>query len=174
MLKTRARVLARLNLGFAVYAMLAPVAHVLDLPNKLALDGRLWLAVQQHLYRGWGPFIGGPAETGAFATTLALIAWYWTERVGRVARVTALGCYGAMLAVFFTLNAPVNAVVAKWKAAMPPADWRLLRIHWEAGHATAAVLAIIAFVCLLSAYRSDDRALAAGSPPRSRTADADS
>lgn len=153
MLKNRARVLGRLNIGFAVDAMLAPVAHVLGLPNKLALDGRLWLAVQQHLYRGWGPFIGGPAETGASATTLALIAWHWTERVGRTARATALFCYAAMLAVFFTLNAPVNAVVSNWKAAFPPANWRLLRIRWESGHATAAVLAIIAFVGVLSAYR---------------------
>lgn len=36
----------------------ALTAHVLELPNKLSLDGPLWLAVQQHLYRGWGPYIG--------------------------------------------------------------------------------------------------------------------
>jgi hypothetical protein len=27
-------------------------AHVLELPNKLALSGPLWLEVQQNLYRG--------------------------------------------------------------------------------------------------------------------------
>jgi hypothetical protein len=43
----------------AILAALPPLAHVLELPNKLALDGELWLAVQQHLYRGWGPFLGG-------------------------------------------------------------------------------------------------------------------
>jgi hypothetical protein len=32
----------------------ATVAHVMELPNKLSLDGPLWLAVQQNLYRGWG------------------------------------------------------------------------------------------------------------------------
>jgi hypothetical protein len=47
------------------------MAHVLELPNKLALDGGLWLAVQQHLYRGWGPFLGGPAEIGALVTAAA-------------------------------------------------------------------------------------------------------
>ncbi len=40
------------NLACASAAVLAPMAHLLELPNKLALDGPLWLAVQQHLYRG--------------------------------------------------------------------------------------------------------------------------
>jgi hypothetical protein len=34
---------------------------VLELPDKLA--------VQQHLHRGWGPFLGGPAELGALVTS---------------------------------------------------------------------------------------------------------
>jgi hypothetical protein len=36
----------------------ATIAHILELPNKFMLDGPLSLAVQQSLYRGWGPFIG--------------------------------------------------------------------------------------------------------------------
>ena len=51
-----------LALVVAVIALLAPAAHVLEMPNKLRIDGPLWLAVQQSLYRGWGPFVGGPAE----------------------------------------------------------------------------------------------------------------
>ncbi len=61
------------NLVLAALALLPPIAHVLELPNKLALDGTLWLAVQQHLYRGWGPFFGGPVEIGAWLTSLALL-----------------------------------------------------------------------------------------------------
>jgi hypothetical protein len=48
------------NLILAAAAVLAPMAHVLELPNKLTLVGPLWVAIQQHLYRGWGPVIGGP------------------------------------------------------------------------------------------------------------------
>ena len=48
----------------AILALLAPAAHVLELPNKLRLDGPLWLAVQQSLYAGWGPFICAPTEIG--------------------------------------------------------------------------------------------------------------
>ena len=64
--------LAWANLAFAILATAAPVAHLLELPNKLALHGELWLAVQQHLYRGWGPFLGGPVEIGAFATSVLI------------------------------------------------------------------------------------------------------
>ncbi len=60
------------NLVLSLLAVLAPMAHVLELPNKLSLDGELWLAVQQNLYRGWGPFLGGPVEIGALATSLFL------------------------------------------------------------------------------------------------------
>ena len=67
------RALCTANLVLAVLATLAPIAHVLEMPNKLALDAPLWLAVQQNLYRGWGPFVGGPIEILALATTLGLL-----------------------------------------------------------------------------------------------------
>jgi hypothetical protein len=65
--------LYRIGLALAVLTLLAPTAHVLELPNKLSLDADLWLAVQQHLYRGWGPFLVGPAEIGALTVSLVLV-----------------------------------------------------------------------------------------------------
>jgi hypothetical protein len=50
------------NIAVAIVATLAPIAHVLELPNKLRLSGPLRLAVQKSLYQGWGPFLGGPFE----------------------------------------------------------------------------------------------------------------
>jgi len=50
----------------------ALAAHALELPNKLALDGPLWLAVQQRLYRGWGPTLG-PFEVGAVVAAWVLV-----------------------------------------------------------------------------------------------------
>ena len=70
------------NLALGTAAAAAPIAHVLELPNKLSLDKDLWLAVQQHLYRGWGPFLGGPAEIGALATSLLLA--YLRRRINAV------------------------------------------------------------------------------------------
>ena len=63
-----------LGLLVAAGACLAPLAHVMELPNKRRLDGPLWLAVQQHLYNGWGPVIGAPTEIGGLIISLASVA----------------------------------------------------------------------------------------------------
>jgi len=57
--------LARISLASLMtggLAVLAPMAHVLELPDKLSLEATLWLAVQQNFYRGRGPFVGAPVE----------------------------------------------------------------------------------------------------------------
>jgi hypothetical protein len=143
--------LPRLALAFAVAALLAPVAHVLELPNKLRLDGALWLAVQQNLYRGWGPVLGAPTELGALALSLILCA----ERGAQRWRLLGAGTYAAMIVVFFIFNAPVNAVVAGWTAATLPPDWQAFRLRWEAGHLLSAVLAGIGLAATIRAGRGD-------------------
>lgn len=139
------------NLVFAVLAILPPAAHVLELPNKLALDGPLWLAIQQRLYRGWGPFLGAPAEIGALATTLALLVLRRRSRpAGRLTLIAALAYIG-MIAVFFLLNAPVNNAVGGWTAATLPSDWPVYRLRWEMGHTVAALFAATGLLALLRA-----------------------
>jgi hypothetical protein len=127
-----------INLAFAVWAVLAPMAHVLELPNKLALDGPLWLAVQQHLYRGWGPILGGPGEVGNLVTTAWLAFLHRRSRPLLHPTLLACVCYAGMLTAFFALNAPVNHAVAIWTPNTLPADWQAYRARWEAGHAIAA------------------------------------
>ena len=141
-----------INLGFAVFVVLAPVAHVLELPNKLALDAALWLAVQQHLYRGWGPFLGGPTEIGALLTTIWLV--YLRRRSSTVLAATGLASAGyvGMLAAFFVLNKPVNAAVSSWTPTGLPLDWAAYRTRWEAGHAIAALLSVVSLAALVWAY----------------------
>ena len=140
------------NLVFAVWATLTPLAHVLELPNKLALDGTLWLAVQQHLYRGWGPFLGAPVEIGALITSLSLL-FARRERTPELwLTIVAVAAYGVMLTTFFVLNAPVNDAVNGWTPASLPNDWPAYRMRWEIGHALAALMAIIGLAALLRAY----------------------
>lgn len=136
--------------------MLGPIAHVLELPNKLALDGPLWLAVQQHLYRGWGPFLGGPAEIGALATSLAFALARRKNTKALRPALLACFCYAGMLGAFFLLNAPVNEAVSAWTETALPAGWPGYRLRWEAGHAIAAVLSVIAFTALLRARRVEE------------------
>ncbi len=140
------------NLILAFLAALAPMAHVLELPNKLALGARLWLAVQQHLYRGWGPLLGGPAEIGALATTLGLLIARRRDRQTRRLTFAAAVAYAGMLAAFFVLNAPVNAAVSLWTPGTLPADWAAYRWRWEAGHGVAALLSVVGVVVLARAW----------------------
>ena len=140
------------NLILAILALLPLLAHVLELPNKLALDGGLWLAVQQHLYRGWGPFLGGPAEIGALVTAAALL--FVRRSNSRTRRLTAIATavYGAMIVAFFLFNAPVNQAVRGWTSTTLPSDWPAYRLRWETGHALAALLAVIGLVAMVRAY----------------------
>lgn len=141
-------------LVFAVAALLAPAAHVLELPNKLRLDGPLWLAVQQSLYAGWGPFVGAPTEIGGFVLALICFAGAGSRRA-RALWIGAAACYGVMLIAFFMFNAPVNAAIDSWTAATLPADWATYRARWETGHAIAFVFAVGALIFVASARSSE-------------------
>jgi|SRR6185312_11876675 len=151
-------ILRWVNLILGIFAALAPLAHVLELPNKLALDGGLWLDVQQHLYRGWGPFLGAPAEIGALLTSLALLVA--RRACGRTLRLTLVAtlAYTGMLIVFFIFNAPVNAALNGWTATTLPTDWASYRLRWETGHALAAALAVVGLVALVRAGLVEGRA----------------
>jgi hypothetical protein len=140
------------NLVLAILALLPLLAHVLEVPNKFALDGGLWLAVQQHLYRGWGPYLGGPAEIGALMTAAVLL--FVRRSNSRTRRLTAIAtaAYGAMIATFFVFNAPVNQALTGWTSATLPSDWPAYRLRWETGHALAALLAVVGLVAMVRAY----------------------
>jgi hypothetical protein len=148
----------RINIGFAILVVLAPMAHVLELPNKLALDAALWLAVQQHLYRGWGPFLGGPTEIGALLTSIWLV--YFRRRSSTVLAATALASagYAGMLAAFFLLNKPVNVAIVSWTPTSLPLDWAAYRARWEAGHAIAALLSVVSLAALVWAFVKEQQA----------------
>jgi hypothetical protein len=139
------------NLILAVLAALPPLAHVLELPNKLALEGELWLAVQQHLYRGWGPFFGGPAEIGALVSTLALLLVRRANGRTRLLTLIAAVAYAGMVAAFLVFNAPVNEALNGWTPAMLPSDWTSYRLRWEAGHAVAALMSVVGLAALVRA-----------------------
>ena len=144
------------NFAVISFAVTAPMAHVLELPNKFTLDGPLWLTVQQQLYRGWGA-VFGPVEILALLTTLFLV-WFrrGNPRAFRASLLAAL-VYTAMLAVFFIFNAPVNAAFNSWTVADMPADWPAYRWRWEMGHAIAAGLSIIGWLALLRASFADHK-----------------
>ena len=147
------KALQKLHLLIAALVVLAPAAHVLELPNKLALDGPLWLAVQQHLYRGWGPFIGAPLEIGALVLSAAIAVLCRPDTRVSWAATVAAAAYAGMIATFFLFDAPVNVVVSHVTTASLPSDWPLLRRQWETGHAIAAALAVLALAAAIRVRR---------------------
>jgi hypothetical protein len=124
------------NTFLAVLSMVMPLAHVLEMPNKFSLDGALWLAVQQHLYRGWGPFWGGPTEVLALLNSIVLLVWSRDVQVRQMMTIATLA-YVGMLACFLFLNRPVNESVMRWTEANLPPDWPNYRLRWEVGHCVA-------------------------------------
>ncbi len=147
--------LARINLLLAALALAPTTAHVMELPNKLSLDGPLWLGVQQHLYRGWGPFFGAPVEIAALITSLVLAALRRRDRETRTSTFLAVLAYIGMLASFFAFDGPVNAALSGWTPATIPADWRSCRVRWESGHALACLFALVALIALVRAWPID-------------------
>jgi hypothetical protein len=140
------------NLVLALIALLTPIAHLLELPNKLALSGPLWLAVQQQLYRGWGPFLAGPAEIAVLGLTLGrLLSSHRPPERFRWLLMAALA-YAAMIAVFFLFNNPVNHAVSTWTPGTLPSNWPIYRLRWEVGHALAAALAILGLVATAKSW----------------------
>lgn len=140
--------LRRANLILAFIATLAPLAHVLEMPNKLALAGPLWLAVQQHFYRGWGPFVGVPAEIGALVVTLAVLLKQRRDSRTKRLTIVATTAFALMIVSFFVFNNPVNKALNGWKATTLPASWPAYRLLWETGHALAALLSLIGLIAI--------------------------
>ena len=87
---------------------------------------------------------------GALATTGALAIRHRSSAAARPFLAACLGYLG-MLAVFFLLNAPVNAALSSWVPATLPADWTRYRLRWEIGHAAAALFAWISLAALVRA-----------------------
>jgi hypothetical protein len=127
-------------------------AHAFELPNKLSLDGPLWLAVQQNLYRGWGPFVA-PFELAGLASTWLLAVLVRRDSAMLLSALAAALCLSLALIVFFALNAPVNAAFAGWTPETLPPDWAGFRIRWEIGHAIRFVLVLASFVMLVAINR---------------------
>lgn len=148
------RIIRAIALITTAVTLSAALAHVLELPNKLQLDGSLWLAVQQHLYRGWGPFIG-PFEIASVPATWALVYLLRDRGAGFTPAVVAAACMTLAPLVFFVMNAPVNKAIASWSVTTLPADWASYRLRWEVGHAMTCALALTAFIALLRVACTD-------------------
>ena len=131
------------------------LAHVLEMPHKLAMSGEEWLPIQQTIYDGWGPKLSW-LDVIAIAALAAIIVRF---PAARTIAFTALGLLLlADVAVFVVWIAPTNNALDAWTSATPMADWRSLRANWEWGHtARAAILSAATVAASLALPVSTDR-----------------
>jgi hypothetical protein len=122
------------------------LAHLFELPNKIALPREQYFIVQG-IYRGWAQL--AYVLVIEFVSILAVILLY--RRQSRVfwLAVAALLCLVAAQVVFWTYTFPANAATANWTVVA--ADWETLRLQWEYSHAVGAILQLLAMGALIIA-----------------------
>ena len=132
------RILAIILTGLA---LVAPMAHLYELPHKIALSKAQYFMVQE-IYRGW--FLVG------FLLPLALIAnltlTFLSRGESRLFAAAAAGFIVVNLIIFLIWTQPVNRVTDNW--AIQTENWQQLRRQWEYSHAVNAGVTLLAFVAV--------------------------
>ncbi|KXF76663.1 hypothetical protein ATN84_11505 [Paramesorhizobium deserti] len=129
------------------------MAHLLALPNKIALPRDEYFIAQQ-AYRGWNRL--------AYLLLIQLIAIVAVAIMSRhepwvlwPAVISGLCLLGAQ-AVFWAYTYPANVATENWTAI--PDNWETLRARWEYSHAAGAVLQILSMGSLIVAALARMRA----------------
>jgi uncharacterized membrane protein len=137
-----------LTIMLTALSMSAAFAHLLEMPGKLKYDGAMWLNLLQTLYPTFGK-VSGICEIGAVVAALVLVIS--VRKHFKVFRWALLGasCLVVTHAIFWIWVAPVNAALVPLTPATLPANWEQLRDQWEFGHASRAVLQIVALAAFV-------------------------
>lgn len=128
-------------------------AHLMELPNKIALDRDAYFTVQQ-IYRGW--WQAAFVLFAALAATLALAYRSRSQRVAFAFAAAGFGLLAVSLASFLAFVFPANRATENW--TVMPADWETLRAQWEYAHAVNATIvfaALLAVVVSALAWREE-------------------
>lgn len=130
------------------------LAHLFELPGKMALSRDDYLTVQQ-IYRGWA-LLGIPIF-GALVATLWLAALERRRRRVFGLTLAAALCVAASLVVFFAFTFPANQATENW--TMLPENWDALRGRWEYSHAVGALLYYVALGALTLSLLVEGRSM---------------
>ncbi|MGE3773626.1 MAG: hypothetical protein AB7I32_11920 [Gammaproteobacteria bacterium] len=130
---------------------LAPgVAHVLELPVKLAYPPDLYTTVTSTLY-AWFGIVGGAVQVAAAISVVALAVRTRGQPVARMLAAAA-GALVASLLLWGLVVAPVNAAWAEVLGSPAAIDAYLrLRPRWEYGHVAAVIAWATGWIGLVAA-----------------------
>jgi hypothetical protein len=128
------------------------LAHLLELPNKIALPRDAYFTVQQ-IYAGWS--LLGVVLLVQLVSLAAVIAFADSDRRLRICAIVALLCLVGAQVLFWVFTYPANAATANWK--VQPDNWEALRLQWEYSHAGGALLQLVAMASLIIGALGDNR-----------------
>lgn len=131
---------------FAGLALIAPAAHLFELPNKIVLSQGDYFTVQR-IYNGWWML-------GLFLpfSFLANLSHAYLSRGDKAVLLLSLGaaaCVVVNLTIFFLYTQPANAVTQNW--IVQPDNWAVLRHQWEYSHAANAGVMLLGFCLAIAA-----------------------
>jgi len=127
-------------------ALIAPGAHLLELPNKMGMGANDYFVVQR-VYNGW--WLAGLLLPAAFVANVALAIAQRYDSTALILAMFAAALIGLNLAIFFVWTQPANAATANWTTQ--PEDWFGLRRQWEYSHAVNAGITLLAFCATTAA-----------------------
>jgi hypothetical protein len=131
----------------ATLISLAPgLAHLFELPRKMALPRDAYFTVQQ-IYAGWGLF-GISILAQLIAIALLAFRSMGEHRVFRPVMAALLLLMAAQV-LFWLFTFPANTATQNWTVI--PADWQALRRQWEYSHLGGALCQAAGFFCLIAA-----------------------
>ncbi|MFN3511659.1 MAG: hypothetical protein ACK41C_01330 [Phenylobacterium sp.] len=125
-------------------------AHLLEAPPRLKVwSPELWreATVFNGQFKLFG-VLGGPLDAGAIVVVGALAFLMRHDRPGFWLALAAAVLFAASLAVWLSVVAPANSVLATWKPGPIPPDFAIVRNRWETGHIVIATIKIAAFSAL--------------------------
>jgi hypothetical protein len=134
-------------------------AHLLEAPPRLKVwPPELWreTTVFHGQYNLFGA-IGGPIDVAAVVLTMVLAWLAWRTGRSVVAATTAAALFALSLAVWLSVVAPANNVLATWKPGPLPEDFVAIRARWETGHMFMAWIKLAGFTALAVANLAPSR-----------------
>lgn len=121
-------------------AVIAPAAHLFELPGKMHMSADDYFIVQR-IYLGW--WMVGLFLPTAFVIDLALAVAVRRDTQAFWLAIAAAALIAVNLAIFVVWTRPANVATENW--AVRPENWETLRQQWEYSHAVNAGVMLLAF-----------------------------
>jgi hypothetical protein len=129
-----------LTIVVTALALIAPAAHLFELPSKIQMSEDDYFVVQR-IYLGW--WIVGLLLPAALILNLCLAYFVKEDGTAFWLAMTAAGLLLVNLAIFVRWTQPVNSVTDNWSLRLE--NWEALRQQWEYSHAVNAFVTLSAF-----------------------------